>query len=169
MSAQHVIDCLPPTVLSSLFTQACHSATSSLWEPGMPWKREDARRQTQFVAGMQISLRSSAANGLSDLPEALIPAMRNPATTTDRSYRDFYCRRLFLRAAHTNGLSHLATLSGGSSVQIRLALLARNCRIRMRYPPDSRTRCQSSVQCVRTAQFRRALLGPSVPAGPSAS
>ena len=37
--------------------------------------------------------------------------------------------------------------------QIRLASLARNCGDRVRDPPDSRTRCLSSVQRVRTSQF----------------
>ena len=53
-------------------------------------------------------------------------------------------------------------------MQTRLALLARNCRDRMRDPPDSRTRRLSSVQRVRTSQRRGALLAASVPAGPGA-
>ena len=36
-------------------------------------------------------------------------------------------------------------------------------------PPDSRARCFSSVQCVRTAQSRDTLLGATAPVGASAS
>ena len=51
-------------------------------------------------------------------------------------------------------------------MQIRLAMLARNCRNRVRNPPDSRTHCLFSVQRVRTSQIKRAPLGASGPAGP---
>ena len=67
------------------------------------------------------------------------------------------------------GLSQPAKPSRESSVQTRLASLARGCRKRMRDPADSRVRCLSSVQRVRTSQFRGAFLSMSVLAGPSAS
>ena len=61
----------------------------------------------------------------------------------------------YLRAQPVRrGLSQPAKPAGEPSVQIRLALPARNCRNRVRDPPDSRTRCFSSVQRVRTAQSR---------------
>ena len=64
-------------------------------------RKKSAGRQMQFVAGTQISLRSTAANGLSDLPKHSSPATRNPAKTTYRSHRDFCCKRLFSCTAHT--------------------------------------------------------------------
>ena len=66
----------------------------------------------------------------------------------------------YLRAQPVRrGLSQPAKLAGGSSVQIRLASLARNFGDRMHDPPDSRACCFSSVQSVRTAQSRETLLG----------
>ena len=67
------------------------------------------------------------------------------------------------------GLSQPAKLTREFPVLVRLASLARNCGDRLHDPPGSRARCLSSVQCVRTAQCRRALLGAIVPVGPSAS
>ena len=59
--------------------------------------------------------------------------------------------------------------AGESSGQIRLASLARNFGDRVHDPPDSRARCFSSMQCVRTAQSPGALLGAIFPVGASAS
>ena len=73
-------------------------------------------------------------------PEALF---RNPAKTTDRSYHEICCRRLFSRTAHTRWSFTI----GQAFRRIFCADLHR-----MRDPPDSRTRCLSSVLRVRTSQ-----------------
>ena len=66
-------------------------------------------------------------------------------------------------------LSQPATPAGESSVRIRLAPPTRNLGDRVHDSPGSRARCFSSVQCVRTAQSRGALLDLSVLVGASAS
>ena len=67
------------------------------------------------------------------------------------------------------GLSRLAKRAGESPVQIRLASLVRNFRDGMHDPTDSRACCSPSVQCVRTVQIRRALLGAVTPVDTTAS
>ena len=146
-------------LVTRLQSQACHG------------KEKGAGRQMQCVAWTQVSLHSSAPNRISDLPRHSSPATRNPVKTTDRSFQPRFLLQeiIFAHSPHEEGLSQSAKPSGESSAQIRLALPARNCRNRMRDPPDSGTRCLSSEQRVRTSQIRRAPFGASVPAGPSAS
>ena len=121
----------------------------------MPWKRKrcwtaDAVRR--WDANFSPQCGSDPALGS---PEALISPRRGiqrrrQIVPTAISVTE----EKFSLTAHTRGLSQSATPSGESSVQIRLALLARSCRNRMFDPTESKTRCPSSVQRVRTSQFR---------------
>ena len=99
-----------------------------------------------------------------DTPQRGIQRRRQTVPTATSATKD-YLRAQPIRG----GLSQPAKPSRESSVQIRLALLARDCRNIMRNPFDTRTRCLSSVQRVRTSQIRVVPSGALVPAGPSAS
>ena len=72
------------------------------WCPACHGKERFAGRQMDGVARTQVSPRSTEAN---QIPRHPSPATRNPAKTTDRSYRDFCHRRLSSRTAHTRGES----------------------------------------------------------------
>ena len=73
VSVPWAIDCLPPSALSSRFTQTRYSAISCFREPDMPWKRKRC-----WTAGALCRLDSSFTpeyDSEQDLgsPEALIP------------------------------------------------------------------------------------------------
>ena len=89
---------------------------------------------------------------------------RIPARKTDRSYRDSCCKKLSSRTARTKetfttGHACRGILCGSDWLRLR-GISETECMI---------ARCFSSVQCVRTAQSKGALLGLSVLVGPSAS
>ena len=115
------------------------------------------------------------------VPSRRLPQGRNSAAKCWMS--DAFCRlEASLAPQHDSGQDlrgkdHLRAqpvrkesfTTGQACREIFGAPPARNFGDRMRDPPDSRTRCQSSVQHVRPSQIRSAPFGASVPTDPSAS
>ena len=114
------------------------------------------------VAWTSVSLRSTAANRISNLLRQSSLATRNPARKTDRSYRGFCYRRLSSRTAYTEGLSNRPSSQGNllCADQIDFACEETEC---MNLPVRELAafpRCS-----VRTAQSTGALPNAVVPVG----
>ena len=124
--------------------------------------------QMQCVAWTQVSLRSTTANRMSDLPRYWSFAARNPAKTTNRSYRDFCNRRFFIfvhspcegsyAISHAFGGIFCADQTGFAYAELQ-EQNARSSRFLAAYP-----RCGACAQ----SSLRVASLDASVPAGPGA-
>ena len=126
--------------------QQCYGKEKRCWTADA-WCRLDSSFKPQF--GSEQDLES---------PEAFIPRDEE-SSEDDRPFPPrFLLQEIIFVHSPYEGVSHNRPClrSRESSVQIRLASLARGCRNRMRDPPITRTRCLSLVQCVRTSQFRRA-------------
>ena len=112
-----------------------------------------------YAAWTPVSLHGSRFSGGTTIQRG-----RQTVPTKVFAAGDYLCAQPRRRT-----LSQPAKPAGESSVQIRLASLARNFRDRMRDPPDSRPRCLFSLQCVPTAQSSGALFGAMAPVDASAS
>ena len=120
--------------------------------PIVPWKRS-AGRQMHCATWTPVSLRNTTVYWVSGLPRhrGIQRGRQTVPTEIDVTGDDLPAPPV------RRGLSQPAKPARESSVQIRLASLAKNCGDRMHDPPGSRARCLSSVHCVRTAQCRGAL------------
>ena len=150
--------------LAIFHPQARYSAVVCLWVHLMPWKRKKC-----WTADALCRLEPSVTPQYdSELylgsPEASIPREEESSEGEIPVTGDYLRAQLVQR-----GLSQTAKPARESLVQIRLASHATDCGDRVHDLPGSRARCLSSVQCVRTSQSSGAVLGASVPAGPSAS
>ena len=160
---------LIPSVLSSRFPQARYSAVLCRLVPSMPWKRKRRDGRCMVSSGLKFrpAVRKRTKSRISrgtHPPRRGIQRRRQTVPTAISATGDFLRAQPVTRGVFPQP----AKPSRESTVQIRLASLAWGCRNRMRDPPNSRVRCLSSAQRVRTSQIRRAPLGASVLSSPSA-